>query len=665
MCGVAGIFRFVAGTGASTDDVSAAFELLDQSIAYRGPDGRGHFSEMRAVEGGTLHVSLLHRRLAVLDPDGGHQPMELERGGSKIAIAFNGCVYNHKSLRTELEGAGSRFGSQNSDTETLLHGFAAWGQGVFERAEGMLASAIWESQSATLTLARDAFGEKTLFTLQSRDGTMLAFASVPRALLELARHPTFWQGREPIGPALTLAVASGGLPWDVPFGAVRQLAPGEILTVSQPVRGTSPLCIERSAGSAASLTTRAATDRKPVRAAEEIARLLTRAVQSKLESDVPLACLLSGGLDSSIVACLASRAPNLRSPSELHTVCVRMPDARYDESEHAALVAKHLETTHHTIDCGATASGTGAADDLQRLVTLLGFPIGDSSILPTYWACRAAREYGKVLLSGDGGDELFMGYERHAVIQRVRALQAVNSSLGGLPLAVAPTALLSRTHSKSVFSKLGRLLDASAAEGYHDLVSVFPSHLRSEVFESDSLGQQSADTCNRDPRSWELIHHLPDVLLRKTDHASLAAGVELRAPLLDKALAAFVLGLSDNELMPAGPKSLLRSVAARWFPQSFLNRPKMGFAIPIDDWFRTDFGGLGTLLRDSLTSTGPGSLFDRDTVGMQVRQEGVNRLLDEHFRAHGAIPHGQRLFGLLTLALWAKNRSIQRQSSGR
>jgi len=377
---------------------------------------------------------------------------------------------------------------------------------------------------------------------------------------------------------------------------------------------------------------------------------LNAAVDKRLVSDVPIGCFLSGGIDSSLVALYAHR--HLGS---LDTFCVQMPDGVLDESNHAEAIARVIGTRHHTIQCDLH----NAAQDFVQLTRTLGLPFGDSSVLPTYWLCRATRQYVKVALSGDGGDEHYYGYERYRVAPYFEAKRK----------RLLATWLAARNHGfdlsdhRSRDSKLSRLLNAARGNGYSELVAVFQSiDLHQLTGMPQSSVYQHTGHSLRDVRLWDLENYLPGDLMRKVDTASMAVGLEVRCPFLARTVAEVASRQPAEAHMYGEPKHLLKQLARRHFPRELIDRPKQGFAIPISDWWRTDFGGLGTLLFDYLDKPRPfGPVHDVLPINMNF----VRQMIDEHWAAGGLTPkyttrsvrkrdHGQRLFGLVSLAIWAE-----------
>lgn len=369
-----------------------------------------------------------------------------------------------------------------------------------------------------------------------------------------------------------------------------------------------------------------------------------RAVTSRLEADAPLGLFLSGGLDSALIAAIAHK-----SRPDIKAFTVRMPHPDYDESAAATETAKAIGIDHTVLDCDPKP-----ADDLVKLIEQLGLPFGDSSLLPTYWVCKAARQHVKVALSGDGGDELFGGYRRHTInptLNRWRHL-----------LRLIPTTLLDQRQPSGRSTYLARLATAARYGGYSELLAIFPTpDLRRLIPELD--GQPTGDDSFRrvdDPLRHDFEHYLPDDLLRKTDTASMAVALEVRAPFLARDLVDAALRTPLDILMPNGErKGLLKQVAKKYLPEHIVNRPKQGFAIPIGEWFRTDYGGMRQLLLDHLRSTDPfPGLAD---AGVEINMAFVEQMLKEHDAAgeesinpwHGR-DHSQRLYMLLVLSIWAK-----------
>lgn len=642
MCGIAGILRVHQPRAALPPPQQAIpdawLDILDEGIRHRGPDGQGRFRD-RVVrrDGAVVDVALVHRRLAIIDPDTGHQPMIDDRGpghpdrprSGRVVAVFNGCIYNHRDLRRQLQSAEHEFRTDHSDTEVIIHGWRQWGPRLPEHLHGMYALAIWDALDAGLFLARDPFGEKPLYVVgepRGSIGTICAFASSPAPLLALP---------DEVFPGGSRGLVRPRRIWDwirkgygsSPYRAIRLLAPEQQSRLGEDLARLHQY-LHRSAPPGAD-----PASWPPPLDPDRTLDLLRQAVERRLEADVPLGCFLSGGVDSSLVAALARSAVG-----RLRTFTVRMPDPRYDESAHAERVAGAISAEHATLDCRARP-----AEDLEALIRTLGLPFGDSSLLPASWVSRAAREHVKVALCGDGGDELFCGYDRYVAAQWLQRWHA--------PARLLPSADTLGGHPKSLRSRLGRLGDAARARNQHELNAIFsledmarltgrpePPRLRPDRWGAARL------------RLWDLRDYLPNDLLRKTDAASMAFALEVRSPFLDHDLARAALATPIETLMPQGQrKGLLRAVARRLLPPDVADRPKMGFAIPVGEWFRTDFGGMKQLLVDHLHSAEP---FGPPRLGLDLRLSFVRRLIDEHMT--GRRDHSQRLYMLLVLSIWSR-----------
>jgi asparagine synthase (glutamine-hydrolysing) len=691
VCGIAGILRLTppgeAGCAAFErtpfDAIPESWlDLLDGSIRHRGPDGQGRFRDRAVRADGTVaDVALVHRRLSIIDRGGGAQPMVSQRahGGGPgterrksvegsshafrplvfhgepndavryealvdhsdtLAVVFNGCIYNHRELRRQLEAAGRRFATGHSDTEVLLHGGREWGSKLSDHLEGMFAFGVWNRQEGSLHLSGDWVGEKPLYcagTLPlnaSIEGLSLyfAFASTLPGLFQLTR---VWQtqpaavNREDLREWIGL-----GYEKDPPMGPQRLIGdafvPGKSSAATSQRHARVPVHPVE-------------TRRTREYSVEEVDRACKEAVETRLESDVPLGCFLSGGVDSSLIAHYAKHALGA-----LQTFTVRMPDRRYDESSFASDVSAFLGTEHTTLDVDPRP-----AEDVLRLITQLGLPFGDSSLLPTYWVARASRDRVAVALTGDGGDELFAGYERHAINwPRLRS--------GGRFAAVIPRWLLSSAHPRSRRGRLARAADAASWEtsdigrifSRRDLAELIASR-SGEAFRVDDRPDYTGAVPTIERDFW---YYLPGDLLRKTDTATMSVALEARAPLLATPVVKMGLTSKLSSLLPGGQrKGLLRAVARRHLPAHIVDRPKMGFAIPIGEWFRSDYGELRTLLLDHMNSTEP---FGPPSLGIDLNMAYVRQMLDEHLGTgpSGLVKrdHSQRLYMLLVLSIWAK-----------
>ncbi len=721
MCGIGGVLKITPPGEAHTPIPEEWLDDIDRAIAHRGPDGAGRFRDkVVRPDGSTVEVALVHRRLAIIDIETGHQPLIItkhdcpacaaklrERAGDDapkgvdplLAVVFNGCIYNHRELRAELEAKGHTFKTDHSDTEVVAHAYAEWGDEVdieeyethdphwndplVSRLDGMYAFGMWNRVAASLHLGRDAAGEKPLYSITSHDRQIARFSSRWIAengfqtLTEIPvspspRLPEFdWEDvadglcfgwtTAPDWPRHILTasvrseeqvvVAEDRLGWFLVCAIVTLVTIALALLLASVVSARAAfglwailLLVIAFAASPLAGAVRRRFARRPDH--KQLDSLLSSAVASRLESDVPLGCFLSGGIDSSLVAYYASQ-----HVSDLTTLTVRMPDDRFDESQYAELVAKHLGTNHITLDC----DGRTAADDLVHLITQLGLPFGDSSILPTYWLCREAREYVKVALSGDGADELFYGYDRY------RAMRYLPPLIRHLAWLV-PTGHLDRSDPKSRSDRIARLVTAARHNAYTDLLAIFPTPDRREL-----LGRKAGNLSGLGlvggasaAREHDLGNYLPGDILRKTDTASMSVALEVRAPFLAREVTDLALAIPARVHMANGEgKHLLKDLARKHLPHEIIDRPKQGFAIPISEWLRTDFGNLRSLMMEKLNRPRP---FGAAHDVLDFNLDFVQQMIDEHDAAGGLSPrhsiarprdHGQRLFALTSLAIWA------------
>lgn len=631
MCGIAGILALAHDPGRALAIADAWAVRAEAAIAHRGPDGRGVLRDrFTLADGRSGCLLLLHRRLAVLDPAGGAQPMTRAAAGRTVHLVYNGCLYNHRRLRAQLAARGLPFSSDHADTETLAVGLAERWAGFLPELDGMFALGAWDPRAGRLLLARDHAGEKPLYYADrsAPDGSRaLAFASAVPALLAL-RGALGEPGALGLDAARLRAWLAFGYHDQPPVDWIHAAAPGHAveLTLDRPdaawrsQRWWTPPARGSAMPSGGCETPATALD------------ALERSVADRLEADVPLGCFLSGGIDSPLIAALARRrAPDLR------TFTVRMPDARYDESARAEQVARRLGTAHTTLECDAAPR-----QDLERLIPQLGLPLGDSSLLPTFWVSRAARSHVTVALSGDGADELFDGYARYRAAGLLR-------SWGGL-LKLLPAAVGAGAHPRSTRARLARLADAARGWGYDDILAIFPRrHWRSLLDGDEPPGLDAA--AGDDPSRADFFSYLPDDLLRKVDTASMSVALEVRAPYLSREIVEARLASPDPG--HAGRKRLLREAAAGILPANIAAAPKSGFAIPIGEWFRADFAGLGALLRERLLDP---AAFGALGSSVPFRPGRVAAMLAEHDA--GAVDHSQRLYHLLVLSLWERSLHV-------
>jgi len=588
---------------------------MNSAMVHRGPDHGSVDSFGPCVLG--------HRRLAVLDLATGDQPVANETG--EVVAVFNGELYNFAELRASLRGHDVRGHDVRGtgDTPVIPHLYEEHGVDFVSRLEGMFALALWDAPRRRLVLARDRLGKKPLLWPRLADGTF-AFASELKGLLQL--------------PALERRVRPEAL--DDYLALQYVPGPGTALEGVFKVRPAHVLVVEDGA-----VSERRYWSPQPVEPStseqewvERVRVAVTAAVRRRLVADVPLGALLSGGIDSAVVVALMAQAGG---GGPVRTFTIGFDDARYDERAYARAVAERYGTEHEEIPVELDA-----ADLLPRFAWAFDEPHGDEAALPQLVVSAEARKRVTVALAGDGGDEAFAGYERYAAMALVQRLPG--------PVARAGAAALRRAHGepRGPLRRARRFLEAAAApraEAYAGLMEIFPYALRRELL-ADELPVRPTATILGAPvpgaaglQRLDLETYLPGDLLVKADLASMAASLELRAPLLDHRVVELGLALPDSlRIRGRTGKIALRRAFADDLPPVVAARGKTGFGVPLGRWFR---GGLGDVAGDLLLDA-------RARQRGRFRPAAVERLLDEH--RSGAADHGHRLWCLLMLELWVR-----------
>lgn len=586
MCGLTG--------GWSTKSFEAlrdALPRMTDALAHRGPDDRGVWFDPEAG------IALGHRRLSIVDlSEAGHQPMLSASG--RFVIAYNGEIYNHLALRKELEAAGAApVWRGHSDTETLLACVEAWGlPGALQRCIGMFALALWDRQQRSLVLARDRAGEKPLY--YGWRGEVFLFGSELKAL---RAHPAFESGVDRDALVLFLRHNYIPSPHSIHQG-IRKLPPGTLVRIRPDDRNPDPEAYWSLAG-VAERGTRDPYGGTDEEAIDELERLLGRAVSGQRVADVPLGALLSGGIDSSLITALMQS----QSSDPVRTFTIGFDEKLHDEAEHARAVAKHLGTMHTELRLGPE----DALALIPKLPSMYDEPFADSSQLPTHLVMMLARRHVTVALSGDAGDEFFGGYQRYrmapAMWKRVGWLPApflrsLAAAGGALPPSVINKLLgpltrpLGVTHPGDKLDKMVQRL-----RGVESLDDLYAS-LLTEWPDADGLVINGRAPRNLvgDPGAWpnlanpvarmmavDAMTYLPDDILVKVDRAAMAIGLETRAPFLDRDVMEFSWRLPmDMKLRQGSGKWILRELLYRHVPRALVDRPKMGFAIPLNQWLR-------------------------------------------------------------------------------
>lgn len=618
MCGIYGRVGFDGAIAPSAADWAAV-----RCLAHRGPDDEGLWSGASAVLG--------MRRLAVIDLPSGHQPMSNEDG--TIWLVFNGEIYNYRELRTELLGHGHQF-STNGDTEVLVHGYEQWGDGLLDRLNGMFAIALWDGRTQTFWAARDRVGVKPLYYFE--DGARLILASEIKAILAQPDVP-----REVSETGLLNFLAYGhSVAPQTMFRGIRKLPPGHLMRVS---KGTVAI---REWWDADPSTPTTLNETECI---AKVRSLLEDSVRLRLIADVPVGAFLSGGLDSSAVVALMSR--QMDRPVETFSIGFG-GGAVFNELPDARRVAQHLGTTHHEM----TVSPGELSGVLETLVYHFDEPFGDAAAFPTYLVSRLARAHVTVALTGEGGDELFGGYRRYWAARWVKMLSVITGVPGGALLTGA-AGVLPR------FRRIKKLVEASSARGaaaqYSSLLRVFSDDMMKSTLDAryaqvaaaydasamyEQLFQRArgADEANRmmyaDLKTW-----LADTYLEKVDKTSMATSLEARVPLLDYRLVEFAMTMPSTFKIAGGEtKRVLRRAVADLVPASTLKKPKHGFAVPTDPWFRGELRGFA---------------FDV-LMDPRARQRGVFRpvAVERLWRDHqsGREVRDTHLWLLMNFELWAR-----------
>lgn len=621
MCGIAGLV-----TRSDRLDLSATLAGMAGAISHRGPDDEG-FLEARA---GAWRVGLAHRRLSIIDLSTGHQPLGNEDGS--IQIVFNGEIYNFQGLRDELIQAGHRF-TTHSDTETIVHAYEEWGDDCVVRLRGMFAFAIWDGNKQRLLLARDRFGKKPLF-LHESGGTLL-FASEIKSIL------TF--------PGVERKVDQAAL-WEylayryVPapatlFSGIRKLMPGSYAVWE---RGT--------------LTEKRyyrPPDRNPLLGsavpADPVGAFLDKleeSVRIRMISDVPFGAFLSGGIDSSAVVGLMSR----HSAQPVKTFSVGFNESDYSELGYAKTVADLFGTEHHEL----AVSEDHLMSHLPALVRFRDAPVAEPSDIPIYLLSLEAAKSVKMVLTGEGSDEFLGGYPKHAFERYASMYQRLPHLLrtglleplvGALPYRFrrAKTAMLN-LGLEDFRERMPRWFGALSDREREELVSLpAPGHAGQEVqFDTPESNSALRRILYFDQTSW-----LPDNLLERGDRMTMAASIEARMPFMDHELAGWVSGLPDKyRVRGREGKWLLRAAMKQLLPAKILDRPKVGFRVPVNEWFR---GPMREYLQDHLTGAD-------SRTRKYFHRPALDKLLTDHFT--GRHNHEKLLWCLLNLELWHREYAI-------
>ncbi len=634
MCGIAG----AVWTEQRLAVDAPTLQSMVGQLRHRGPDDEGHYrcdrTEVLSAQD-VRGVALGHRRLAVIDVEGSREPMANE--DETVWLVFNGEIYNYRTLRGRLEASGHSLCSEG-DAETVLHLYEDEGLQFLQHLVGMFALALWDARRQQLILARDRLGQKPLVYRQ--EPGRLLFASELKSILAVPGVP-----REVDPGSLDEYLTLQYVPHpNTIFRGIRKLPPAHCAIYRreelQLRRYWTPDWNRETVSTAGE-------------AAEMLRLELQRAVALRMQSDVPLGAFLSGGVDSSIIVALMQQV----SQAPVKTFSIGFPFADYDETPYARHVAQYLGTDHQELRVEPQS-----VDMLPKLVWHYDEPFADSSALPTYYLARMTREHVTVALSGDGGDELFGGYSRYQAVRLASLIDRLPGPLRRLAAAALWQRIPARQVQKGLVRRLKRFSEALALppdRRYGEWISIFGPARRAALYRDDFL----ASLPDSDPLDFlrtgflaasrrdfltrtlctDLQTYLPCDLMTKVDIASMAHGLECRQPMLDHRVVELAIALPlTMKIRGRRGKWILRQAFGDLVPRAAFARPKMGFGVPIDHWFRDELHGFSREV-----------LLDRDALARTYFQPAeIQRLLDEHLR--GVFDHAYRLWALLVLELWMR-----------
>jgi asparagine synthase (glutamine-hydrolysing) len=623
MCGICGFLSRGKALGDET------LRAMNASIRRRGPDGEGYYRNGP--------VALAMRRLAIIDLEGGQQPVFNE--DRTVAVVFNGEIYNYKRLRAELTARGHRFAT-HSDTEVIAHLYEDYGDEFVGHLRGMFAIALWDTQAQRLVLARDRLGIKPLYVAETADA--LYFGSELKAVLAGANgsRALDWSAVDQYF-AYTFIPQPASI-----YSGVLQLESGTIATAADGA------LLERRRYWSLPSSGAAGTDRHEWES--EVEHALLRAVESHLVSDVPVGAFLSGGVDSSVI--VAMMASFTDKPVQAFTVgFTNAGGAFLDERQYARELAKRYAVEHHEIEVNPDAAAI-----LPEVVEAFDQPFADDSVIPSYYVSQATARTVKVAMTGLGGDELFGGYRRHLGTKLAGVLDAVPAFIrtyGVAPLlervpesrrALDWTDHLKRFVRAASLPPADRYADYLITQPYSERMLLFTAEARARmaVVQAESIARSLYESCDGEDAldralRTDLVLYLPDDILTLTDRLSMWHSLELRVPFLDHPLVELVVQAPTRlKIRRLEQKALLRRIAARWVPQSILHHRKQGFEAPMGSWLR---GPLLPLLESLLSqkSIEQQGIFDHARI---------RRLIDEHVA--GRRKHSKLLFALIMFQLW-------------
>lgn len=625
MCGICGVINYNTNFLTHKDLIGK----MCAKLTHRGPDGEG----INIVRNVLPFVGLGHRRLSIIDlSQAGRQPMPNEDG--TIWIVFNGEIYNYRELRKDLQSRGHRFNS-NTDTETIIHLYEEYHQDCLKYLRGMFAFALWDSNDNTLFLARDRVGKKPL--LYYYDNGVFIFASEFSSILasEAIKKEINYE-------AIQYYLSFGYIPAPLTiYKHIFKLMPAEsIMLKGRDLKKVKYWHLDYSKKITISKN----------EAADEVLRLLTEATKIRLYSEVPLGAFLSGGIDSSAVVALMSQLSDTR----VKTFSIGFDEKGYSELRYARNIAERFNTEHHEFIVKPKA-----LEVLPLLVERYGEPYADSSCIPTYYVSRETKQYVTVALNGDGGDELFAGYERYQAMLAVEAYQKLPKVCRGLITGILKS-LPDSVNPKDILRNIKRValaMNLPAPQRYLRWVGIFDTDLKNSLYSKDFKNKM----LKADPTALIISYfdnfkelslvdrllmidtntYLPGDLLVKVDIASMANSLEARSPFLDHKLMEFVASLpAEYKMKRLIKKYLLKRVIKDLVPAENIHRRKMGFGVPIGSWFRNE-------LKDYLENT----LFSKIAFNRgYFNPEAVKGMVRHH--VEGRQDYTFQIWSLLMLELW-------------
>jgi asparagine synthase (glutamine-hydrolysing) len=621
MCGITG---FIYNNGRAVE--REVLERMNCAIVHRGPDEDGFYVKE--------NIGLAMRRLSIIDLAGGQQPVHNEDGTKWIV--YNGEIYNFQVLRDDLEKRGHKFYT-HSDTETLIHLYDEFGIDCLDHLRGMFAFAIWDEKERSLFLARDRVGKKPLLYSHKPNGDLI-FGSEFSALLQ---HPSI--GRDVDNEAIDNYLSYLCVPAPLTaYKEIRKLEPGHWLRWKNGE-------IETRRYWQPNFSKKIKISEEE--AIEETTRLLRESTKLRLISEVPLGAFLSGGVDSSTVVALMAQ----ESSTPVKTFSIGFEEQDFSELKYARRVAEHVGAEYHEF-----IVRPNALEILPTLVEHYGEPYADSSAIPTYYVSRETRRHVTVALNGDGGDESFAGYERHAAMRLAEAYHRVpkfiRKTFVETPVGLIPTSELKRSRARDA-KRFLRAANLPKTERYFRWMSTFDRDAKSNLYTAEFKAAVQNSNPSAIMDSWfanangsgivdatllnDIMTYLPNDLLVKVDIASMANSLEARSPFLDHKVIEFAASLPESlKMRRIETKSLLKKVAARLVPREVVYRRKMGFGVPVGKWFR---GEMKSFVSDILLS-------DKALNRGIIRPEVLRRYVSEH--TSGERDHQFQLWTLFMLELW-------------